>query len=986
MAFMDGNFQKPVYVIINGYRENTFRIPPSNQYLDASHLIAGAPKYFSSIVGNAIKYIPELNCIINSGYTLASSSAAYVYSRIWELTGGVNLQSNQYFNRSSATNFPSYSIPFMTESMNFLQIRKNIDFGNVSTNSGQRKVVLPIYLTAKAYKYQNNQFVPYSNFASEINNGIAELSNPDFIKVSKKDYLDRRPTELTIDYWVSFDANYFRFNAERSFLIRCGRYKKNRDEGISFFMIPFVYYAPYRDKSITKEAIDIIGIIHTNCFLYLLYGQAGRIKLIQVYQRHSGRQEKVINNVRCVEYQDLADFNGRPYQYCGSFLSPHSDGSVGFTVRYIMDGYLHIEFHNKLLNNAVDESLSELLASNTRYIAGEISEQEYVAAAWRGKNKTQMPVYINALTINGIRTAFRYCDANSNIVVDPSEDVRVYLCGLYSVFYSLTCPSYQRVSEIETGDVMTGIIHSPQNVSISPSIGNFNYHFHRNEVIVTANIRQRDRLDFSEIQENSPENVSRDNVNYQTPTASQPSLPSSIDYPAYSFVINATRVANYQNIPEDAAKVYTIPVPVYGAYISQPGVFIEGYMRVPSKIVIPMDKIVDISINRGSIFEEHGQITIWNEDGQYDFLKNMVEYNILVAVDMTRESIEEPNNNDFDFDSWNNVSSAELGIPAKSMVVFRGISDMETPITVKLVRAEKDFKRQELMTLNFHGPIHKVKQMVPIVAESFNAYTHIFAIRDILYRAGYNVFTDFITDYTDELSDVVLQPPIPTIHTGYVIEPPNNFGDFIRKIVNEFSGWWFYFSHIRGKFYYLPKNFKIQDTDLVHWSFASYQSWSQYNGRIHKDSVIVDADLSIVRPIGTMVILYGGTTIPNQYTTYISVNRRAVEDPNYEFFIGRNIPVISYSPVHQSKVLENVLRNLSYRILLGRKILNLRILGLVPGMFRKVWVEGYGKGIVKNSTLSYSGSDKLIKGTIEVELVNYKDSDNNEYAVFWDDI
>jgi len=83
--------------------------------------------------------------------------------------------------------------------------------------------------------------------------------------------------------------------------------------------------------------------------------------------------------------------------------------------------------------------------------------------------------------------------------------------------------------------------------------------------------------------------------------------------------------------------------------------------------------------------------------------------------------------------------------------------------------------------------------------------------------------------------------------------------------------------------------------------------------------VITDADLSIIRPIGTMVVLYGGTTIPGQYATHISVNRRAVEDPNYEFFIGRNIPVVTYSPVHQIKVLENILRNLSYRILLGNK-------------------------------------------------------------------
>jgi hypothetical protein len=985
MASMDGNFQKPVYVIINGYRENSFRIPPSNQYLDASHLIAGSPKYFGSLVGNTIKYIPDLNCIINAGYTLASSSAAYVYSRIWELTGGASLPTNQFFNRASATGFPSYSIPFMTEVANYFQFRKNIDFGNVSTNTGQRKVVLPFYVSEKTYKYQNDNFVPYTYAVDGINQSIAELSDPNLIKISKKDYVDKRPTELSIDYWVSLDANHFRFNAQRSFLVRCGRYKKSRDEGITFLMVPFTYYAPYRDKSTTKEAIDIIGIIHTNCFLYLIYGQAGRVKLVQVYQRHSGRQEKVIGNVRCVEYQNLTDFDGKAFQYCGSFLSPHSEGSVGFTIRYIMDGYLHIEFHNKILNNSVDESLSEKLANNTRYLGGSATEEEYIAAAWRGKNKTQMPVYINALTTNGIRTAFRYCDTSNNIVVDPSEDVRVYLCGLYSVFYSITCPCYQRVSEVETGDVMTGIIHSPQNVSITPLVGNFNYHFHRNEVVVLANIRQRNRNDFTPIEENSPQQVERDNINYQTPTASQPSLPSSLDYPAYSFVFSAIRNVDYSGVIDEAVRVYTIPVPIYGAYIAQPGVLVEGYLRVPSKVVIPMSRIVNISINRGSVFEEHGQITIWNEDGQYDFLKNMVEYNVLIAVDMTRENNWEPNP-DFDFNSWNNIPAEELGIPAKSMVIFRGVSDMETPITVKVVRTEDDFKKQELITLNIHGPIHKVKQMVPIVAESFNAYTHIFAIRDILYRAGFNVFTDFITDYTNELSDVVLQPPIPTIHSGYVIEPPNNFGDFIRKIVNEFSGWWFYYSHIRGKFYYLPKDFRIRDTDLIHWSFASYKSWKENNGRIHKDSVITDADLSIIRPIGTMVVLYGGTTIPGQYATHISVNRRAVEDPNYEFFIGRNIPVVTYSPVHQSKVLENILRNLSYRILLGRKVLNLSVLGLVPGMFRKVWVEKFGKGIVKNSTLSYSGNDKILKGTMEIELVNYRDTQNNEYAVFWDNL
>ena len=276
--------------------------------------------------------------------------------------------------------------------------------------------------------------------------------------------------------------------------------------------------------------------------------------------------------------------------------------------------------------------------------------------------------------------------------------------------------------------------------------------------------------------------------------------------------------------------------------------------------------------------------------------------------------------------------------------------------------------------------------MVPIVAESFNSYTHVDAIRDILYRGGVNVDEDFIYDSESPDADVILMPPIPTYNTGYVIEPPNTYGDFIRKIVNEFSGWWFFYRHINGKFYYIDKRFMIDESDYynITYFYSSYKSFHD-NYFIRPSRVVFydEADVKIIRPVATQIILYGGSTYPLNKTDYVAVNRRAVEDINYEFYIGRNIPVWVYSPITQDRVLKMILRNLSYRMLIGHKIARLRFYGIFgTGMFQKCFIEGLGYGIIKNASTDYSGSTKILQSDAEIELVNYVDEAGRKYAIF----
>jgi hypothetical protein len=425
---------------------------------------------------------------------------------------------------------------------------------------------------------------------------------------------------------------------------------------------------------------------------------------------------------------------------------------------------------------------------------------------------------------------------------------------------------------------------------------------------------------------NTPQTILNEDIDYIN-NNDELDLPSQTKLPVYRFVFQANWNINYGTVIP-ALRVSTVPVPFYSAEATQPGLILPGYLRVPSKIVIPPNKILRISVTRGSVFDEHANITIWNEDGEYDILKRLVEYNVLICADYTKE-YNITNNPNLVFQ--NNISATELGIPNNCIVVFRGFSDAETPVSYQILKAEGGgLPKQENITLNVHGMFYKVKQAVPLIAESFNSYTHVQAIKDIMLRCGLNPDQDLIADETHPDADMVLLPPVPQFNAGWTLEPPNNYGDFVRKICNEFSGWWFYYRHLNGKFYYHPRDFLVHprsDTTVLVFHKHADNFFQSYINNPEFSLLANDIEVKVQRPIATQIVLYGGTVYPLVKSDYVAVNRRAVEDINYEFYLGRNKTVFVYSPITEPNTLELILRNLSYRMLIGHKIANIRFYG-----------------------------------------------------------
>ncbi|MCS6955957.1 MAG: hypothetical protein NZM44_06345, partial [Candidatus Calescibacterium sp.] len=490
---------------------------------------------------------------------------------------------------------------------------------------------------------------------------------------------------------------------------------------------------------------------------------------------------------------------------------------------------------------------------------------------------------------------------------------------------------------------------------------------------------------------NAPQTILNEDLDYVNNNDSI-DIPSQTKLPDYRIVLTFTWQYDYSQVPI-YLRFSTITVPFYSAQVSQPGITIPGYLRVPSKVVIPSNKIVGISINRGSVFDEHATITIWNENGEYDFLKNLVEYNVLICADYTKE-YQLTNNPIFTFQ--NNISAEEIGIPPNCIVLFRGFSDFENPLNYTVLKADgSGVPRKEKITLNVHGLFHKVKQAVPLIAESFNSYTHVQAIKDILIRCGFNITTDLFVNETHPDADMVLLPPVPQFNAGWTIEPPNNYGDFIRKICNEFSGWWFYYRHLNGKFYYEPRSFLVNPSPQSNTATIFHSRYDSFiNDYITSpmySALASEIDVKIQRPIATQIVLYGGTVYPLVKSDYVVVNKKAVEDPTYDFYLGRNKTVFVYSPITEPKTLELILKNLSYRMLIGHKIANVKFYGwLGTGIFNLAYLYGVGNpgtwGIIKSSNVDYDGTNKYFQGDAEIELVNYVNAQGKQYAIFWDEL
>lgn len=987
---LDTFYQKDAYVIINGFYEEQVKIPPSNSFWTAGHFIADSHSKYTNLPNSYIDYIQEIDCAIDKSYHICSSEGVSIIGQFYDW-----LKANHSFNLTSyPAGISEYAIPFMLESNLYFNGNPNVNENMIkrkeltittNPNNSNFDIVLPFYFRDRLLYYTGSILTETQKSATYGSGGFVLFSMNlirSLFKINKNNYVNIRPKDGTYDYFELQGDNYVLSNA--TYLGLMGSFLKSANKGIEFFITPSVYQAPYRMDINQNTINELIGVIYTDIFVYLLYGQNNYIKLVQVYQRRPADFNNYFEYAGVKYYKNFDLVNGT-FEYVGTIFAPPKTDAIGITIKYIYPYYINITFHDRIFGTDYDEKFID------ERIRDSVNNYDSVGARYRTSLNVRALTQRNAFAmhdkVSTIKMRYPMANNENKIVVDPSVNVRPFLNAFYGYGMYIGCPAYSKQQFIISGDKFTGILYGSQ-VSVSPNlgyievaspfVGKFN---------ITTNIFKRVLSRWEPMNINTPQTVLNEDLDYVANNDSV-DLPSQTRLPVYRFAINIDWNLEYGNIIP-SYRLSTVPVPFYSATITQAGLFIQGYLRVPSKVVIPTEDILRISINRGSVFDEHAVVEIWNEDGKYDFLKRLTEYTAIIAADYTKEYMI-TNNPTFIFQ--NNISASELGIPENCIAVFRGLSDIETPLSYIVQKVEGDgLKRQEIIRLNLHGIFYKVKQAVPLIAESFNSYTHINAIRDILTRVGINATTDFIAETNHPDSDMILMPPIPQFNSGWTLEPPNNYGDFVRKIINEFSGWWFYYRHLNGKFYYHPRDFLVYPrNNLQYIKFYSKNDnfVLNYETSPMLSLLATDLEVKVQRPIATQVVLYGGTVYPLVKSDYVVVNRRAVEDPSYDFYVGRNKTVFVYSPITEPKTLELILRELSYRMLIGHKIANIKFIGwLGTGIYNFCYVEPLNSyGIIKSSSVDYDGTNKYFQGEAEIELANYVSNDGRQYAIFWDEL
>jgi len=370
-------------------------------------------------------------------------------------------------------------------------------------------------------------------------------------------------------------------------------------------------------------------------------------------------------------------------------------------------------------------------------------------------------------------------------------------------------------------------------------------------------------------------------------------------------------------------------------------------------------------------------------DGKYDVLKNLQRYNVIIAADYTTE-YNLCQREDIQF--VNPISASALGIPERCIAIYRGISDFENPVDIDL-DVMTEYAVKGIITLHVKNPLHILELGSPMVMEIFDYDKHTEAIKSILIKHGFNP-ADIIIDENAPDADVVLNPVHLNLKSNWAIEPPNPYSDIVRKICNEFSGWILNYSPYSHKIIYEPRRFKV-DTTLKSFSkFYLHQEDYENEYKINPVNtykIIGSPKETRIRPIATSMAVHGGTVIPVAHAAYQRTNKRAIEDPRYEFYVGKFIHVNVYYPLSSDlKVLKMIADNLSARILLGHRIIRFEATGSPPRYNSPCWVQGYGYGIIKESTSGFEQGE-FFKSEYVVELAN-KQVGNDYYVYFFDEL
>ncbi len=1013
MQTLDTYYQKDIYVLINAEIENQVFKRPGTYFWDAKRFLGEVPQEVVEHLASDYHYLSDINGIVPRPLTTPSTAVGAANLSSLYTYFDEKLPQNSYFpyewRRYSP--FPYRGAddltipgdlpqPVLGYDIGFLE---KLTLGNYTTSNGQTvEVELPVSLNVQTIMADGTELT-YPRLSGD---GLlstytkqmleSDLSSPDNFVVHRHSFFYQKlpgaayfkPLGSSPDRVLNVDTTRLRYSGSGT--------KQYYNPNFSFFLLYKDYYPSNKQNFSLTSPVEIAAVIWTANLTYLVWSHHGNIRYVQVYQRIPENITPYSNGTYPVPESEIAHALFKRYIYIGTFTS-EIPNAVGFDIIFIHPNFLTIRFYDSLGSPDYLKHVQSFFSAITR----RYHPPETVVV--RPSRTVQRKDFADIPITRLLKLAYTYTsNEGKRIEPDFCSTVRIYTRADRTVifgFYSLLFP---HETTFVSGDknLLTYLspVHALHVVDGGfKEVGYLYSDFHlknrfADELLLEKIAHSITPIAAQQLAQSSSNLLAGPTIFYSTTDWYQAGIfsndfPTAQSPPLYRFQIH---VRSTHQIPADLSDIplRTVPYayPFFGLQVQEGGFLLPG-VRPTRTFIIPPQDILSVSITRGSFFNEHATIEIRNANGKYDALKNLTRYQVLITLDYSREAELNPLD---ELRFYNSIPAEELGISPYNVVIFRGVSDYETPLEEsRILYAEvgSTQHREEKIRLHVQGKGHLLRQAVAIIAESFNGLTHIEAIREILFRTGFDTENLFITDYENPFANVRLMPPIPMIQQGYLLEPPNNYADFARKIVNEFSGWLLFYRHITGTVHYIPRQFRVDKTNPIRFHTNEGRFLNAYfTNPLRHLRAVDEMSVKHIRPIATEVILYAGTSIPSGRTDYVATNRRAVEDPTYEFYVGRNIPVFVFNPVPFEEVAKQVLKALAFRMLFGHKILNVRCVGNAPGPFHFCYVDDYGWGIIKSSSFDYRGSEKIMRSDVEIELVNHRDEQGNEYVIFYDEM
>lgn len=971
------------WIVINGMKEIVVKIPPPNVYTFAEDSVL--PKKENDLFGlTKDLYITKpFSRLLNTKETGTFIQANPNLELFYDTRDNL-LYPNSYNGVSSFYDDFLFNEVFVVENEDILS---------------------PLKIFFRSHLFNFEQDVSNPNLAiREYVNGTAQTEHTHFVQNDLRQRVFIHPQSFyDKDIFTTVGSNITFYNRTlMSYVATHHDYNASgdRDNGFVFIKYSDSFIENYDTQIFSDNGTILSDILETGCFMHMVYADKKGIRYIDCYQAvpegtHTLLQEGVYYNHLLGEFSDRAANNqARTYVFLGRVFTEPSIGFVFIPLNGIAVAYLFLQSDRSFLNADFPRNGINFQKIDSPYGNVSVRSTSYINANYLFADIMNY----NFNKTNVLKTIYTYRESNQ-LFCEGSSVIRVYSNACTDTYYSLARVYYKKQNEF---------IISPRHLT-------YNFENNINNFYINPEVVSYDRNNFRVILREDGINKNAGNfwtVNkelyYLQEEQNQDTNINSLENQIRPYP-NFLQAGIYHN---QASSVLTVKIRVERQteenYSKKPFLYVgiaqqssgnveRDYIRVPFNIKIPKEDIISVNISKGSPFNESMTATIVNKDNKYDVVENLTDYNIMFVVDYT--------------DLYNitgapilnfvgrGFTAQELGLPQHSVVVFRGVSDFETPLTIEHKRIYQNSKIS-FITLNAKGDIHRLQQAVPIMFESINYLSHNDAVRYILSKVG---ITDnmIIEDTLDELYNFRLIPPLTQLKDGFYVEPPNSFADLLRKIINEYTGYILLYSHAYDKYYYHPRYFNYTNRSRqppwlrqyvdakIFLEDRKYKEEILNNRNPFSYLVISDITETKIRPICNNLIVYFGPFMPlgNMVRHYYDL--RSLYDPNYEYYIGKIITVATYYPIAtDSRLADYVGAQIALRLMTGKRRLSFTGIGIpAPLLGTFCFVQGFGPGIIKNSEISVSESTgRIIHNSFEVELSNYRNSNNEELIVWFDEI